>query len=271
VPIKAADTNHVLDEINELRLQVSKMDLERRQLKSKTNRMKQIIHDRNSLIKKALTVTDDRQPNIKTASDSTLEQLRGNIASLQNTLEARQAELDKVRENDKLALSDELQVEVLEYYLEFDRLTQQLAVVREGEAIIGNEIAILNRQIEDSHGYDKKINDFQVQIDQLADKLVAYRQAEGRIAGHLALEKLAAGKTTVAREKADLEREIQRIAEEKKRLEEEITVVRENDQKNREYLQSIIDEQTGKIAEAIEAQKQQMIQQSSPSRRSSKK
>jgi hypothetical protein len=233
--------------------------------------MKQIIHDRNALIKKALTVTDDRQPNIKTASDSTLEQLSNNLVALQNTLLARQAELDAVRGNDKLALSDEMQVEVLEYYLEYDRLTQQLAVVREGEAIIAEEVAVLNGQIEEARGYDKKINDFQVQIHILADKLVAYRQAEGKIAGHLALERVFAGQSTFAKEKAELERDIRRINEEKKRLEEEINVVRENDQKNRGYLQSIIDDQTAKIAEAIEAQKQQIPSQTSFGRKSPRK
>jgi hypothetical protein len=270
-PVKPTETDHVLDEINDLRLQVSKMDLERRQLKSKTNRMKQIIHDRNALIKKALTVTDDRQPNIKTASDSTLEQLRGNISALHNTLDSRKTELAEVRSSDKLALSDELQVEILEYYLEFERLTQQLAVVREGEAIIAEEVAVLNAQIEEARGYDKKINDFQVQIHILADKLVAYRQAEGRIAGHVALERIFNRQSTFAKEKADLERETKRINEEKKRLEEEISVVRENDQKNRAYLQSIIDEQTAKIAEAIEAQKQQMPEQVTTARKSPKK
>jgi hypothetical protein len=85
-PTAPSDAAVVLDEINYLRLETSKMEVEARQIKSKTARLKQIIHDRNCQIKRALTATDDREQNIKTASDSTLRQLRENIATLKNTL-----------------------------------------------------------------------------------------------------------------------------------------------------------------------------------------
>ena len=72
-----------MDEINELKIQTTKMDNETRQLKSKISRMKQIIHERNSQINKALAQTGEVSQGIKTASHSTLNQLRENISSLE--------------------------------------------------------------------------------------------------------------------------------------------------------------------------------------------
>ena len=247
----------VMDEINALRLQVTKMDAERVRIKSKTARTKQIVHDRQAQIKKAMAVSENEQVTIKTASDSTLSQLRRNISSLENTLEVREKDLDTLRKNDRLAKSDELQVEVLEYYLEMERLQKQLVAVRDAVDVIDSEKGRLNKQISDGQVFDKHISECQKQIGQLADKIVAYRQGQQRIETNLAVEKVSEKPSTYNSEKKAIEREIEEIKQMKESVKEEIEVALENDKKNKEYLQSIIDDQAEKIAKAIEEQKKQ--------------
>jgi hypothetical protein len=254
----SVDPAIILDEINALRLETSKLDIEARQIHSKTARIKQIIHDRNCAIKKALSITDDREQNIKTASDSTLRQLRENIGSLKNTLESRQEELDRVMQQDKLAVSDELHIEVLEYYCELDRLKQQRDTVHDGEAVINGELGRLRQLIAQSRAVERRVCDLQLQNDQLTEKSEAYRRGEERIESNSAAERIAARgivkEDVFLQQQRELNSQIQELTETQARLKAEIRQVHENDQQNRRYLQSLIDEQADRITEATTAQ-----------------
>ncbi|KAK8860863.1 hypothetical protein M9Y10_012555 [Tritrichomonas musculus] len=254
------NTKAVMDEINELKIQTIQMDNETRQLKSKISRMKQIIHERNSQISKALAQTGEPQ-GIKTASYSTLNQLRENISSLDNTLRSREKELDKLRQNDKLALSDELQVEVIEYYNENDRLNSQVSAVREGERVINNEIARVQQEIADEAQYEREIYDYQIQIGQLADKLKAYLNGEYRVIANTAVEQMEKNSDLYPKLKEKLLENIEEMKKEKQEEEENIKIILENDEKKKQYLQEILEDQAKKIAEALEQQKQRSEEQ----------
>jgi hypothetical protein len=250
----SADPALILDEINALRLETTKLDTETRQIRSKTAHIKHIIHDRDCAIKKALSITDDREQNIKTASESTLRQLRENIASLRNTLESRQEELDRVMQQDKLAVSDELHIEVLEYFCELDRLKQQCATVHEGEAVINSELGRLRQLIAQSRAVERRVCDLQLQNDHLREKSEAYRRGEERIESGSAAERIGAGgivkEDVFLEQQRELNAQIQELTETQARLKAEISQVHENDQQNRRYLQSLIDEQADRIGEA---------------------
>jgi hypothetical protein len=263
-PPPAVDVAAALDEINSLRLETSKMDVECRQIRSKTARMKQIIRDRNYAIKKALTITDDRDQNIKTASKATLSQLRGNIITLQNTLQSRREELEDIRACDKLAVSDELKIEVLEYFCELDRLRQQAAAVREGDAVITTEMSCLRQQITQTKAMEKTISEAQAQIDQLVDKLIAYRLGQERIESNAAAEHLLHNPCLFLVKKRDLKKDLRDLTEAQAAAEADLTRVTEDDQHNRRYLQSVIDDQAQKITQALEVQQQEVQEQSSP-------
>ena len=245
-----------MDEINELKVQTSQMDQETIRLKSKISRMKQIIQDRNTQINKALSATTEAQ-TIKTASKTTLAQLRENISSLRNTLQSREAELEKLRQNDKLALSDELQVEVLEYYNEYDRLKTQIGAVKEGERVINDEISRVQQEIVDQQQHEREIYDLQVQINTLADKLTAYLQGEYRVIANTAIEQMEKNKDLYPKLKKKLKKSIKEMEKDKIEEEEAIKAIHENNEKQKKYLRKILEDQAQKIAEAIEAQKEQ--------------
>ena len=258
------NTKAVMDEINELKIQTIKMDNETRQLKSKISRMKQIIHERNSQINKALAQTGEVSQGIKTASHSTLNQLRENISSLENTLVSRENELEKLRQNDKLAISDELQVEVIEYYNENDRLNNQVFAVHEGERVINNEIARVQQEIADEAQYEREIYDLQMQIGQLADKLKAYLNGEYRVIANTAIEQMGKNEELYPKLKEKLIENIEEMKKEKQEEEENIKIILENDDKKKKYLQQILEDQARKIAEALEQQKEKSEEQKPP-------
>jgi hypothetical protein len=265
-PQPAVDVAAALDEINALRLETSKMDVECRQIRSKTARMKQIIRDRNFVIKKALTLTDDRDQNIKTASETTLSQLRGNIITLQNTLESRREELDELKACDRLAVSDELKVEVLEYFCELDRLRQQADAVREGDGVITGEMSRLRQQMTQTKATEKKIPEVQAQVDQLVEKLIAYRLGQERIESNAAVEHLLHNPHLFLVKKKNLEKDLRDLAEAHAAVEADLKQINEDDQHHRRYLQSVIDDQAEKITQALEVQHQEIRErrQSSP-------
>ena len=244
----------VLDEINTLRLQVTKMDAEKVRIKSKIARTKQIVQSRQAQISKAMAVSDEQEVTIKTASDSTLNQLRRTINALKNTLESREAELERLRKNDRLARSDELQVEVTEYFLEVERLQKQIEATEEAKNVIDAEQQRLKHQIANAKTFERMITDSQKQIGKLAERLTAYRQGEQRVDTNLLVERLTENPGKVSEEKERVKQEIDELTNTKAALEEEIQVAVENDQNNREFLQKIIDDQAQKIAKAIEEQ-----------------
>lgn len=245
--------NAINDEINNLKLQTSKMQTESRVLRSKTTRLNQVLRDRNNQIKSALTKPIENQ-NIVTATDSAISMLEENIEALQHTLDARENELEELRNNDKLAVSDELQVEVLEYCCEFERLKQQVAIVHDGETVVQGELDRLSRFLSYVPINEKAISDMQFEIDQLADKLSAYRLGEMRLDAQNDVQNLIKQPELYPSLKEKLEKEVKKIQEAKAQVEEDIKTILENDEKNREYLQKIIDDQAIKITEAIEAQ-----------------
>ena len=251
---KQMNKEAVLDEINTLRLQVTKMDAEKVRIKSKIARTKQIVQSRQAQISKAMAVSDEQEVTIKTASDSTLNQLRRTINALKNTLESREAELERLRKNDRLARSDELQVEVTEYFLEVERLQKQIEATEEAKNVIDAEQQRLKHQIANAKTFERMITDSQKQIGKLAERLTAYRQGEQRVDTNLLVERLTENPGKVSEEKERVQQEIDELTNTKAALEEEIQVAVENDQNNREFLQKIIDDQAQKIAKAIEEQ-----------------
>ena len=251
---KQMNKEAVLDEINTLRLQVTKMDAEKVRIKSKIARTKQIVQSRQAQISKAMAVSDEQEVTIKTASDSTLNQLRRTINALKNTLESREAELERLRKNDRLARADELQVEVTEYFLEVERLQKQIEATEEAKNVIDAEQQRLKHQIANAKTFERMITDSQKQIGKLAERLTAYRQGEQRVDTNLLVERLTENPGKVSEEKERVQQEIDELTNTKAALEEEIQVAVENDQNNREFLQKIIDDQAQKIAKAIEEQ-----------------
>jgi hypothetical protein len=212
--------------------------------------MKQITRYRDFAIKRAPTIREDRDQNIET----TLTQLRENIVKLQNTRQSRSEELEAIRACDRLAVSDELEIELLDYFCEFDSLRPQAAAVREGEAVIACEMSRLRWQITQTKATEKKIAEVQVQIDELVDKLTAYRLGQERIESNAAAEQLLHNPHLFLAKKRDL-------ADANEATQTDLKHIAEDDQQTRKHLQSVIDEQTEKITQALEAQQQETRKQ----------
>ena len=238
-----------IDELSVLKLKISETELKIRQIKSKTVRMKQEIHDRNAAVDKVLSKQNDSK-NIKTASESTLTQLKENISSLQNTLRAREEELSQLRVNDALYQSNELEIEIRTYYLEHKRLTTQVEAVGRGKEILNNELQKLQNQIEKYKDDQNQMNTLQDQIDELIDKFEAYQKGEQKIMRYQVAKDLVKNKQNVVEQK--LVSEINDLKNEMRQGTEHLKNIEANDERNMEELQNLIEDQINQISQAIE-------------------
>jgi len=252
---KGKSNKATIEEVNELKIKTQMMETEKRQLKAKTARMKQLLSERNNAIKQVLTQSNEKNA-LRTASDSTIQQLKENVVSLQNTLMARQEELYQLRTSDKLAVSEELQQELKVYYLEHQRLSKQSSAVKEGERIIENEIERLRRMITETPQNENAISLLQSEIDQLVEKITAYRKSELRFESAKLLQAVLDDPKHAETQEKLLNEELNAIFEEIENEKNEIKIIEENDQKNMTFLQDIIDDQTKKIMDILQHAKE---------------
>ena len=243
--------NITQDDINDIKLKTQQMDLEKRQLRSKTQRMKSVIKERNQSLKGVENQTSDKQ-SIKTASKNTLKSLQETVKQLENSLAMREKELEDLQKSDKLAVSEELQIEIQMLYLEQKRLMQETQSMKENEAIIMGELNRLRRQAASTPSNEESIDELQVEIDQLTEKLFAYTKSEAR---QMATKKLKVIHDDPSQLEAIREQLDQDIQKEEKRIEDNrkaLQRVQKKEERNIEYLQNVIDEQAQKIQEALE-------------------
>ena len=240
-----------IEDLSVIKLKISETELKIRQIKSKTVRMKQEIHDRKAAINKVLSKNNDSK-NIKTASESTLSQLKDNVNSLQNTLRAREEELSQLRVNDALYQSNELEVEIRTYYLEHKRLLTQVDAVTKGKDIINNELQKLHNQIDKYKEDQNQMTILQDQIDQLLDKHDAYQKGEHKIIRYQTYKQMQENPQNAAAIEQQLLSEINDLKDSMRQGTEKLRNIEANDEKNMEELQDIIEDQINKIFQAIE-------------------
>lgn len=236
-------------DINEIKIKLVQMEEEIRQMKAKTARMKQVVSDRNASIKQALNTKNERQV-LTTASDSTIRQLEMNVESVRNALEARSIELDKLRGSDNLYVSEEYQIEIKVFYLEYQRLLEQNKAVQESLRIIENELEKLHQQIINSDKHQKNIQTVQSDIDTIIDKILAYKKSEFKINRTTLYQEIGGIKANIPIKEKQLQEEIESLKIDIENEKEKLDTIRENDEKNMEFLQGIIEDQIRQIIEA---------------------
>lgn len=236
-------------DINEIKIKLVQMEEEIRQMKAKTARMKQVVSDRNASIKQALNTKNERQV-LTTASDSTIRQLEMNVESLRNALEARSIELDRLRGSDNLYISEEYQIEIKVFYLEYQRLIEQNKAVQESLRIIENELDKLHHQIMNSDKHQKSIQTVQSDIDTIIDKILAYKKSEFKINRTALYQEIGNNKANIPVKEKQLQEEIENLKIDIENEKEKLDTIHENDEKNMDFLQGIIEDQIRQIIEA---------------------
>ena len=247
-------------DVQALKLKIQKMRTEKLQTRSKTNRMKQILHDRNAAIDHVFKESSEKQ-KIKTASGSTLEQLKVNIAGLQNTLASRQQDLKNIIFGDKIALSDELQQEVKVYYLEHKRLKSQEKAVKDGEKIVSGELERVRGELDESPLNIKALESIRKDLKSVIDKSVAYKKGQIKLQNEALARYLKEHPKHAETKEKELNKEIELIREDIENINKETKQAEEDESAMIASLQHIIDEQTTKIREQIERIKQKEIEE----------
>jgi hypothetical protein len=213
--------------------------------------MQKIIQRRGASIKQVLG-QPQKEATLRTASESTLERLRDEKTVLQNTLETHQQELDQLRRSDKVALTQELQVAIPLVYAEMKRLSQQTEEMKHLESVMRGEYERLQAQIASIPANEKAIDDYQFEIDELTEKLFAYRKCEMKILTAEDLQRLHEAPGTYDQICKKLEDEICSLREMIEVDQREITEIQESETRNLDYLNQIIQKQADTIRQSLE-------------------
>lgn len=243
------------DKINNIKLKTQQLELERKQMKSKTAYMKALIKDRNNKIQSVYTQPNDNR-NIKTASKNQLLTLEETAKSLERSLNERKKQLDEIEKSDKLAVSKELQIEIQMYYLEQKHLAQSVKTMKDKEAIIAMELNRLKRQAASAKANEDCIDDLQAEIDGLTEKLFAYNKSELRNYSTKQLKIIHDNPNELENIRKSIEEKIKNEGKEMEKNRRKCEKIQQKENDNIQYLQQIIDQQAQKIQEALDKMNQ---------------
>ena len=238
------------EDVTEMKLLIQKMEIEKRQIKAKTSRMKQTIIDRNKAIDNVFKENTEKQ-TIKTASENQLEKLRESIRSLENTLSARKEELLKIKNGDRIAVSDEMKEEVKVMYLEHKRLLKQSKAVKEGENIVHTELTRVTTEVNEKKLNNQAILSLQNDLSSIVDKVVSYKKSELKLQNDEIARFLSANPKQANTKEEEINEEINNI---KKDIEDINNQIKEQEDKEDEMiksLQKVIEQQSAKIHEQV--------------------
>lgn len=237
------------EEVQALKLKIHKMEQEKLQLKSKVVRMRQMLNERNASIERVFKETTSEQQKLQTASKSQLDTLQNTVNVLQNALQARKDELEKMITSDRFAISDELQTEVKIFYLEHQRLLKQARAVREAEKIVSTELNRVRDELNNREIHHMAIENLQGDLTSIVDKLVSYRKSEAKIQN----EELAFNYLSEDPDQAidKMQQDIESIQKESEQAQEEINEIEANEDEMVENLQKVIFDQSEKITEIV--------------------
>ena len=244
------------DDITDIKLKTHQMEQERRQLKSRTQRMKQVTKERNNSIKSVFSQTQEKQA-IKTASKNTLKSLRETAESLEKSLVMRQKELDELKKCDKLQVSKELQVEIQMYFLEHKRLQEKAKRMKEGENAVTGELQRFLRQLNSTRQNERAIPELQSEINTITERLFAYSKSEMKIFSSKKLKQLREHPERYDEIRKSIEEEIEKEKQQIEQNKQELELIQLKEERNTKFLQDIIDEQAQKINEQLNSQQQE--------------
>jgi chromosome segregation ATPase len=239
------------DEISELKLRTHELENQRKLLRAKIQRMQKIIQRRGASIKQVLSQSQ-KEATLRTASESTLERLRDEKIVLQNTLETHQQELDQLRHSDRVSLTQELKVAIPLVYAEMKRLSQETEEMKHLEGVMRGEYERLQAQIANIPANEKAIDDYQFEIDELTEKLFAYKKSEMKILTAEDLQKLHEMPESYDQIRKKLEDEICSLREMIEVDQREISEIQESETRNLDYLNQIIQRQADMIRQSLE-------------------
>ena len=233
------------EKIMKIKKKIQQLEDECIRYKAKTKRLEETISKYNKSIK---DITSSKK---LINNKPSLDQFEKQIQILEKTLKDRQIEYKKLLQSDKLAFCEELRIEIQTYYLEQKRLQKQISTLKFDEQILETEY---HRIYEQSKGFKKQeieIENLQKEINSLTDKLFDYHKSDIKMSFSKKLKDLYNDPNQLDSIKSYF---IEEINKEKLLLEEnklKIENIKKKEEKNREYLQNIINQQIEKIKKSL--------------------
>lgn len=239
------------EEISNLKMQIFEAENERKQLLAKISRMEKLIKERRTTIKQIAKQPKGSQ-KVVTASKTQINQLQIEADSLRRTYDEKQEKLYQLQNSDKTSHTDELQIDIQMYSLEFERLKKEYNQAKSNRSQYLEFLRHVNENLSNTQTHQKAVDSLQKEITELTDKLFAYKSSELRRNQSFKLQSIAEGKQTQSDIELDVQDEIEKLDQDHERLEKEINDIHENEKKNIEYIDSILQKQADQIRSMIE-------------------
>jgi hypothetical protein len=115
-------------------------------------------------------------------SPTRLQQLREQKRVLLHTLEVHERELDVLERSDRVQFEREMRIAIPILYAQKQRLVHATADARRLKAIVRGEAERMRGQITAIPANEKAIDDLQLDIDNLTEKLFVNKKSEARAA-----------------------------------------------------------------------------------------
>jgi hypothetical protein len=119
-------------------------------------------------------------PNLKSASETTLQRLQRARDGLKVTLATQEEALKQIKTSDRIVAIDEMKVMIPLLYAETERLKQSAKKAKEVESVMESELARVKGHILSARSNEKSIDTSQIEIDKFTEKLFAYKKDEIR-------------------------------------------------------------------------------------------
>lgn len=243
------------EDISALKVKIHEMENEKRLLKAKILRNKQTIANRNRSIKATFSTGHDNKPLV-TASSTTIQSLRKTVEQLRNTLKVKQDELEKLKRSDNAAIYEEMQIELELLKEECERRKNAATERKSRDNELTSHLERVKQQAKSAPGHEAAVKDIQKEMDELTERLFAFRKTELRMeAGDLVMElQKDPSKIPEARQKIEEEIENLKKAIEQKRAEIEQT--QQDEAKDTEALRERIRAQSERLLKAVHQEEQ---------------
>lgn len=239
LPILKSSVPPSNDDIYQLKIKIQNMEEEKKHLKTKITRMRQVIRDRNHNVANTFAESSTKNPLV-TASPAAIKSLKESISALENTLQTRKEEKEVIFNGDKVSFYKELQYEIEILYLEKQRLLEENQTISKENSQLQEVLDRTRSQASSGSYYEDQVKELQSEINVLTDKLFAYQKNELKIQAGEKMQNMVFGKIQRDDLLKEIQADIQKIQEETEQERNELKEIQENESKAVQEIKQII-------------------------------
>jgi hypothetical protein len=231
-------------EINELKMQIHEIEAQTKMFHSKVQRMKRLVKVHGGQPRKlAQNPQYTAQGHSRSGQDALLRQLGEEKSMLQSTVAVSEKKLADLKKSDKYSLTRELRVEIPLVYADVQRLKEDTAELKKIESELRADLKGCRMRAASKAKNEQAIDEIQLKIDDLTEKLFAYKKSEMKIKTASELQKLKRRPSSYDRLLGRVENEVSQLKAYIRAERKELERIEDSEGAQMDYLSRVIEEQ----------------------------